>query len=107
MDPRKVRETKPPPAVVDIARVYNKLDGLRDRNTGLTIDAVLDELDAVIKSMLHDEMVKAKASELTHSDFIKAVMAGVVQMKIKKAASKTYPVRFAEITKIETIKAGS
>ncbi|MFH0956749.1 MAG: hypothetical protein V1813_02710 [Candidatus Aenigmatarchaeota archaeon] len=58
-------------------------------------------------NVLMQEMVKAKASELSHSDFVKAVMAGVVQMKIKKAASKTYPVRFAEITKIETLKAGS
>jgi small subunit ribosomal protein S3Ae len=56
---------------------------------------------------LMEEMIKAKASELSHSDLIKAVMAGVVQMKIKKAASKTYPVRFAEITKIEVLKAGS
>jgi len=85
MDPRKVRETKPPPAVVDIARVYNKLDGLRDRNTGLTIDAVLDEFDAVIKSMLHDEMVKAKAySKNDYSALPDAVWTGFASAHLKR-----------------------
>ncbi len=52
------------------------------------------------------ELISSKAKGLDHSEFVKAVMAGVFQMKIKKAASKIYPVRFTEIIKIETHKAG-
>ncbi len=53
---------------------------------------------------LVNEIIKEKAGSLTHNEFVKATMAGVFQMKIKKAASKIYPVRFTEITKIETLK---
>jgi small subunit ribosomal protein S3Ae len=54
---------------------------------------------------LADDILKSRAKETNHSDFVKAVMAGVFQMKVKKAASKVYPVRFTEITKIEATKA--
>jgi small subunit ribosomal protein S3Ae len=54
---------------------------------------------------LAEELIASKAKDLDHGDFVKAVMAGVFQMKIKKAASKIYPVRFTEIIKIETLKA--
>jgi ribosomal protein S3AE len=52
------------------------------------------------------KLIKSKAKELSHQEFVKAAMAGVFQMKIKKGASKIYPVRFCEITKIETLKSG-
>jgi small subunit ribosomal protein S3Ae len=55
---------------------------------------------------LAEELIVSKAKGLNHGDFIKAAMAGVFQMKIKKAASKIYPVRFTEIIKIEALKAG-
>ncbi len=56
-----------------------------------------------VNEIIH-QIVTEKSKEMNHSDFVKAVIAGVFQMKIKKAASKVYPVRFTEITKIETIK---
>jgi small subunit ribosomal protein S3Ae len=54
-----------------------------------------------------EEIITSRAREMNHNDFVKAVMAGVFQMKIKKAASKIYPVRFTEITKVEALKAGA
>ncbi len=54
---------------------------------------------------LVNKLITEKAKDLNHSEFVKAVMAGVFQMKIKKAASKIYPVRFTEIIKVETLKA--
>lgn len=64
------------------------------------------EIRTKIHAMMSD-MVREKALELSHGELVKAVVAGVVQMKIKKAASKIYPIRFCEITKIETIKSGA
>ncbi len=37
-------------------------------------------------------------------DFMKFIIAGTVQHKIKKQGSKIYPVRFFEISKIEVVK---
>jgi small subunit ribosomal protein S3Ae len=63
------------------------------------------EIRAKVQAMMK-EMIKEKAAELSHGELVKAVIAGVVQMKIKKAASKIYPIRFCEVTKIETLKIG-
>ncbi len=63
--------------------------------------------NASIKAQVHGlvkELITSKARELSHGEFVKATMAGVFQMKIKKSASKIYPVRFTEIIKIETLK---
>ncbi len=53
------------------------------------------------------DFIKSKAKELNHDEFVKAVIAGVFQMRIKKGASKIYPVRYNEIIKIETLKTGA
>lgn len=50
------------------------------------------------------DLLKSRAVDLNHDEFVKAAMAGVFQMKVKKGASKIYPVRFCEIIKIETLK---
>ncbi len=55
---------------------------------------------------LASKILIEKAKDLDHGDFVKACMAGVFQMKIKKAGSKVYPVRFCEVIKIETTKLG-
>jgi small subunit ribosomal protein S3Ae len=63
--------------------------------------------NASIKAKVHfivKDIITTKAKDHTHGEFVKATMAGVFQMRIKKAASKIYPVRFTEITKIETLK---
>ena len=63
-----------------------------------------------IKSKVRDfasETLQAKAKLLNHDEFVKAAMAGVFQMKVKKGASKIYPVRFTEVIKIETLKSGA
>jgi small subunit ribosomal protein S3Ae len=64
--------------------------------------------NARIKAKVHEiakDIITSKAKEINHHEFVKASMAGVFQMKIKKAASRVYPVRFMEITKIETLRA--
>lgn len=55
---------------------------------------------------LASKIMREKARDLEHGDFVKAAMAGVFQMKIKKGGSKIYPVRFCEVIKIETLKTG-
>jgi small subunit ribosomal protein S3Ae len=52
------------------------------------------------------KIMETKANDLNHGDFVKAAMAGVFQMKVKKGGSKIYPIRFAEVIKIETLKTG-
>ena len=51
------------------------------------------------------EMLAKEAGETDIDDFIKLVVNSVLQMKIKKSATKIYPVRFSEITKIEVVNA--
>lgn len=53
------------------------------------------------------KIMETKANDLNHGDFVKAAMAGVFQMKVKKGGSKIYPIRFAEVIKIETLKIGN
>jgi small subunit ribosomal protein S3Ae len=48
-----------------------------------------------------ESFIKEQASKLSIDDFVKLVVNGVLQMKIKKSGTKIYPVRFSEITKIE------
>jgi ribosomal protein S3AE len=62
------------------------------------------EIKAKVNGIVN-EIIKEKAKGMNHNDFVKASIAGVFQVKIKKTASKIYPVRFSEITKIETNKA--
>lgn len=45
--------------------------------------------------------LRENAEKITLDDFVKGVLAGVIQRKIKKAGSRIYPVRFSEIRKIE------
>ena len=77
----------------------------------VSIIAVLNRrANANIKSKVRAfiaELMESRAKDLNHDDFVKSAMAGVFQMKLKKGASKIYPVRFSEITKIETLKAGA
>ena len=54
-----------------------------------------------------NKIMETKANDLNHADFVKAAMAGVFQMKVKKGGSKIYPIRFAEVIKIETLKCGA
>jgi len=48
--------------LLGIAEAYNKIDALRNENPGFgpTLDAALKEIDVLIKSVLHTDMVKAK-----------------------------------------------
>jgi len=55
-------------------------------------------------STIISEIILPKSKEMNHDDFIKAVLAGVFQVKIKKTGSKVYPIRFCEVTKIEAMK---
>jgi ribosomal protein S3AE len=77
----------------------------------VSIIAVLNRrANAEIKTQARDfitKMMEEKAKGLSHDDFVKAAMAGVFQMKIKKGVSKIYPVRFAEVIKIETMKSAA
>jgi len=44
----------------------------------------------------------AKNSEI--NDFVKAIVSGALQAKVKKECSKIYPVRISEVIKVEVIK---
>lgn len=55
---------------------------------------------------LATEIMTTKARDLNHDEFVKAAMAGVFQMKVKKAGCKIYPIRFVEVCKIETLRRG-
>jgi small subunit ribosomal protein S3Ae len=76
----------------------------------VSVVAILNRrANSEIKKKVREFAIKtlaAKAKDLNHDDFVKATMAGVFQMKVKKGASKIYPVRFTEVIKIETLKRG-
>ena len=46
------------------------------------------------------------AKESTMDDFVKTAVSGAYQKKMRKDGSKIYPLRFAEISKIEVLKVG-
>ncbi|MBR9682175.1 MAG: 30S ribosomal protein S3ae [Candidatus Aenigmarchaeota archaeon] len=50
------------------------------------------------------DMIKEKISPMTTDEFIKAMIAGKLQIEIRKALNKVYPIRFFEIRKTEVIK---
>lgn len=53
------------------------------------------------------DFLRKEASNSTIDEFVKSIVAGAYQRKLKKDASKIYPVRFLEIAKIEVMKAAS
>jgi small subunit ribosomal protein S3Ae len=91
---------------VDVYPVLETKDGYRLR---IGFIGVLNRnVETSVKSRFRKfvvETLKENTSRITLDDFVKGVIAGVIQRKIKKAGSKIYPVRFAEIEKIE-LKAG-
>lgn len=56
----KLLETK---TLLEIAEAYNRIDALRNEDPGFgpTLDTALNEIDILIKTYLHRDMVKAKA----------------------------------------------
>lgn len=93
-----------------LGKVASYIDAVTKDNWKIQVSSVVilnRRSNANIKTQVIkfvEDLIKEKAKTMNHSDFVKAVMAGVFQMKIKKGASKIYPVRFSEITKIETLK---
>jgi len=89
IDHRKVRKTEPPKTVLEIAEAYNKLDDLSNKLDDLkithNIKAALDELDVIMKALLHDEMVKVKAySEDDYDTLPDAVWTGFASAHLKR-----------------------
>ena len=80
-------------------------------NLQLTVSIILNKNTMVnIQKKSRDfvmDYLRAEAAKLTIDEFIKPLTAGVYQKKLKKDASKIYPVRFLEIGKVEVLKAGS
>lgn len=90
---------------VDTNLVLNTRDGYRlrvgfmgmlNRNVETTLKGRFRKFVA--------ETLKETAGRITFDDFVKGVIAGVIQKKIKKTGSKIYPVRFSEILKIELME---
>ncbi len=69
-----------------------------NRSTESTIQAKIRKF---VKSFMETETGQA-----TIDDFVKGVISGLYQKKLRKDGSKTYPIRFAEINKIEVIQPG-
>lgn len=65
IDYKKIREMETPKIMLEIADVYNGLYDLGDKLSNLkiphNINTSLDELDVIMKALLHDEMLNIKA----------------------------------------------
>ncbi|MFH1445116.1 MAG: hypothetical protein ABIF08_01400 [Nanoarchaeota archaeon] len=76
----------------------------------LTITAILNNnIEANIQRKVRnliEEMVSGATKKSKIDDFISSLIAGNIQRSIKKEGSKIYPVKFAEIEKVEVIKVG-
>lgn len=53
------------------------------------------------------EFIKDFASKSKSEDFIKTVCDGLMQKNVKKFGSKTYPIRFSDMVRIQVKKRGS
>ncbi len=87
---------------VDVYPVIDTKDGYK-LHVGF-IGILNRNVETSVKSRFRkfvSESLKENAGNITLDDFVKGVIAGVIQRKIKKRGSKIYPVRFAEILKIE------
>ncbi len=69
-----------------------------NRNTNIDVRKKIREL---VK-----ESLRAAASKSSIDEFVKSAIGGTLQMNIKKAGNKIYPVRFSEIEKIEVLSPG-
>ncbi len=63
----------------------------------------------ILKKSRHfiSSFFKEAASKSTLEEFVKNVLSSTYQRSIRKDVSKIYPVRFAEINKIEVVTAGN
>lgn len=76
--------------------------------TTITILNRNTETEVQRKTRKHTEAVLRQHAENSNVDeFVKLVVNGILQSKIRKTGSKIYPIRFAEISKIEVKKTPS
>ncbi len=77
----------------------------------ITVSIILNrKSEANIQKKSRDfvmDYLRKEAAKSTIEEFVKSVVAGAYQKKLKKDASKVYPVRFLEISKIEVHKVGT
>lgn len=89
---------------VDVNQVINTMDGYKLR---IGFIGILNRnVETTVKGRFRKfvtELLKENATKITLDDFVKGVIAGVIQKKIKKRGSTIYPVRFSEINKIEVM----
>lgn len=74
----------------------------------LGILAILNRITAVeiekkVRKKIVD-MLTEIATKSTLDDFVKTICDDLIQKNIKKFGSKIYPIRYCEVTKIETVK---
>ncbi len=87
---------------VDVNNVLDTKDGYKLR-VGF-IGVLNRNVESTVQSKFRKfatGVLKENVGSMTLDDFVKCVLAGVIQRKIKKRGSKIYPVRFAEVLKIE------
>jgi ribosomal protein S3AE len=87
---------------VDVNHVLGTKDGYKLR-VGF-IGVLNRNVESAVKSKFRKfaiGLLNENAGSMTLDEFVKCVLAGVIQRKIKKRGSKIYPVRSAEVLKIE------
>lgn len=87
---------------VDMNQVLETKDGYRFR---LGFIGVLNRnVETSVKSKFRRfaaGQLAENAGRMSLDDFVKGILAGAIQRNIKKQGSKIYPVRFAEVLKID------
>ena len=89
---------------IDASEIINLADSVRMRvktiaiTNGPVSNLIETKMRKEIKNIVMEEVPK-----LTSEQFIKEVLAGTLQQKIKKTISKIYPLRFFEFRKTEVL----
>jgi len=89
---------------VDMTEEYKTKDGWEIQITGLIVlnRNVYTSIQKSVRKLMN-ERFKEMVANNTMDDFLKDLLNKVSTSQMKKEASKIYPVRIAEITKIEVI----
>jgi small subunit ribosomal protein S3Ae len=88
---------------IDINNVVNLKDNkLRIKSIAITNRVVSEEIDSKVRKCISDFIVE-NVSKMKTEEFIREVIDGKLQQKIRKVVSKIYPLRQFEFRKTEVL----
>ena len=89
---------------IDTSEIITLADSVKFRikSIAITNRTVSNLVETSLRNGIREKVIE-EVSKLTTEQFVKELLAGTLQQKIKKSASKIYPLRFFEFRKTEVL----